>query len=893
MQTGSSRCREKQFPTCIICIICSLLFYANTARADTTDNLATFRTVRLGTASADVSPRSTQPGFAQLLRGSTRVDSHIDLFQKNQHVYALLEADDFDTDLLVLISIARGIGQRPLYTGATWEFGNDWVCQFRRVGDRVHFVRRNIRYRAQPGTAAAAAIAANYSDSILAALPVAAERDNGAVLVDLSPVFLSDLPNVEKALAGFKFNRKRSSWSTIEGFPRNLELEVSATYSSDGRQQHDSIPDSRALTVGIHYSMSRLPNTGYQPRLADDRIGYFLSVSKDYSGDPLRDRFVRYINRWHLEKSDPSLPLSKPTQPIVFWLEKTVPLKYRATIRAGILEWNKAFERIGFQDAIVVRQQADDATWSPGDIRYNTFRWITSGLSVALGPTRMNPLTGQILDADIVFDADYLQTWKRKYEDFSPKDVTLMTGGMHDLNSYRQVRSLLSAERRNHSCLCQDGFAHQLALSSAVLARTARSRGEIERLTQQGIKKTVMHEVGHTLGLRHNFKGSTYYSVEEMLSKSRDEQPQALSASVMDYLPAQFSRAGEPQGRYYTPTLGPYDFWAIEYGYRQFEMADTESEQPYLQAIASRSAEKGHAFATDENTRGIDADPDSGVYDMGDDQLEFAEHQARLVAESWEGLIARVTSEGDGYQRSRQAFGVLLATHGRAMYSAAKYIGGVHTSRSHLGDPGATQPYEVVDADRQRRTLQLLSKYIFSDEPFQAPLQVGTQLATTHWNHWGSEVGERSDFPAHQSILVWQQRIVDKLLSPLTLSRLHDTELLVPPDKDAFTVAELLESMTREIFSELWSVAEGEYSNRRPAISSLRRNLQATVLEEFESLVESADDVPAVCTALAANELSRIAAQSRELLASDLGLDSYTRAHLAELARRVDLALER
>lgn len=143
-----------------------------------------------------------------------------------------------------------------------------------------------------------------------------------------------------------------------------------------------------------------------------------------------------------------------PKEPIVFWLEKTIPHPYREPIREGILEWNKAFEQIGIRGAIEVRQQPDDATWQPGDVRYNTFRWITSGIGVAAGPSRVNPLTGQILDADITFDADFLRIWKRKYETCTPESIAQMTGGPLDLQSYRhqQMERSHQLQRDGGSC---------------------------------------------------------------------------------------------------------------------------------------------------------------------------------------------------------------------------------------------------------------------------------------------------------------------------------------------------------------------------------------------------------------------------------------------------------
>ena len=256
----------------------------------------------------------------------------------------------------------------------------------------------------------------SYTDSILFSLPIVTMSPTGSFVVDLTPVFMSDLPQFSHIIPGFGFAPDRSTWAKIKGFPTNVEIEVAATYASSGMALIDTVPDTRAATLYVHYSISRLPETGYQPRLADDRVGYFLTVIKDFSKVGQDDQFVRYIDRWDLRKAEPSAEVSPPVTPIVVWIEKTVPYKYRGAVREGILEWNKAFERAGFSNAIEVRQQPDDATWDPEDIRYNTFRWITANAGFAMGPARTNPLTGQILDADIIFDADFIEIWTKQLE---------------------------------------------------------------------------------------------------------------------------------------------------------------------------------------------------------------------------------------------------------------------------------------------------------------------------------------------------------------------------------------------------------------------------------------------------------------------------------------------
>ena len=298
-------------------------------------------------------------------------------------MYGELTAAHFNKDFIVAIAIARGIGEGPLLGGMSWGFGDDWLWQFRKVGDRIRVVRRNVRFTATKGSPEERAVRLAYTDSVLFSLPVATTSPSGAYVVDLTSVFMSDLPQISQVLRGFSFSKDKSIWAAVKGFEDNVEIQVAATYTSGGTAEFDTVADSRGVTINVHYSISRLPQTGYQPRLADDRVGYFLTVVKDFSKKSVPDHFVRYIDRWDLRKAEPKAKVSPPKTPIIFWLEKTVPFEYRKTIREAILEWNKAFERAGFSNAIEVRQQPNDATWDPEDINYNTFRWITSSVGFA------------------------------------------------------------------------------------------------------------------------------------------------------------------------------------------------------------------------------------------------------------------------------------------------------------------------------------------------------------------------------------------------------------------------------------------------------------------------------------------------------------------------------
>ncbi len=818
--------------------------------------------------------------------------SLIPLYQKEGSVLAEFSQHTLNRDFIVVISIARGIGHGHILGGMSWGGnGEDAIWQFRKVDDHIQVVRRNVRFTAAKGSPEERAVGIAYTDSILFSLPIATISPSGGYVVDFNQIFMTDFPEIGHDLPGYSFAANRSTWAEVRGYADNVELEVAATYGSAGMTDFDSVADSRAVTINVHYSLSLLPQNGYRPRLADDRVGYFVAAMKDYSHKVDEDRFVRYITRWDLQKAEPGAEQSPPKKPIVFWIEKTVPFKFRKPIREGILEWNKAFEKAGFLNAIEVRQQPDNADWDAEDVNYNTFRWITSSAKFAMGPSRVNPLNGQILNASIIFDADFLQAWKTEYEVFTPHGIAMLTGGPLDLKTYEE-----EARRSPHGnpfadqCSLEEEEARQFAFGSAVLMGRAGTPqltdAEQERLVAEGLKEVTMHEIGHTLGLRHNFKASTQFSLEDINNPEKTKES-GMGSSVMDYYPVNVVPSGTKQGNFYSPTIGSYDMWAIEYGYKPVSASDPEGEVSELNKIASRSGEPGLQYSTDEDTRGIDPDPLSNRFDLGNDAVEFAKQRAKVVSEVWPKLVDKVTKDGDGYQRVRQAFGVILSEQGQSMYFASRFVGGVYVNRSHKGDPKAADPYVVAEPKKQRDALKLVEDQVFNDAPFQFPPSLYNHLAATRWSHWGSEVPARNDYPVHEVIALWQDRILQQLLSPLTLSRICDSELKVPADQDAFTAAELIHGLTSTIFAETEKLPSGEFTNRKPAISSLRRNLQRIYLKRLSALAMGEIQAPQDAQTIAYSELKSLDERINKLLKDNPKLDDYSKAHLVETADRI------
>jgi len=589
------------------------------------------------------------------------------------------------------------------------------------------------------------------------------------------------------------------------------------------------------------------------------------------------------INRWRLDKADPKADKSPPKQPLIFYIEKTVPFQYRRYVREGILEWNKAFEKIGFVDAIEVRTQPDDADWDPEDVRYNTFRWITASAAFAIGPSRVNPLTGEIFDADILFDADMIRIWQQEWEQF------------HDPKPKSDAMQGWDNRARCGCCDLMTERTRDLARGGAILTlREATPDGRLpEELIGQAIKETVMHEVGHTLGLRHNFKGSTWRKAEELhdAAKTRVE---GLSGSVMDYNPVNIAPKGTKQGEFYSTTLGPYDYWAIEYGYKPITAISSEAELPELRKIAARGAEKGLAYATDEDVRGIDPDPLANRWDLGDDPLAYARTEAAIIEELWQGKIfERAVRPGMGYQRLRQLFSILLGHYGMCLDFAARYVGGKEFHRDHKGDPNGRTPFVVVPAAKQREALAFLKEKAFSDKAFQFSPELLNSLAPERWMHWGMRDPIRLDFPIHDHVLRVQSRALYRLFSPLTLSRILDNERKCPPGEDCLTLPEVFREVTAAVWSELNEKPGKAATNRQPFISSYHRALQREYLKLLVSMsLKPSPGTPEDARTQAWSTLRRLDRQIDHVLKQhDALLDDYSRAHLEESQVRIQRAL--
>jgi hypothetical protein len=833
----------------------------------------------LGTSPASAQDAAKTPSkFEQAIKDAKKADGLWTVYFKDQQILVDLKNSQQNTDFLMLSSIARGVSQGMVIGGMTW--GDDVLWSFRKVGDKMHVLRKNVRFKAKPGSPEANAVKLAYTDSVLYALPIVTDTPGGQ-LVDMTRVFLSDDEQIGQYL-GASFAMDRSTVASIKSFSDNVELQINAVYSTPpSRGAPDTVADGRGMQVTVHYSISKLPSTGYRPRLADDRIGYFLVVTKDFTDLTDDENFVRYVTRWDLQKKDPSLKVSPPVKPIKFYIEKTVPVRLRATVWEGISEWNKAFEKLGFANAIQVEYQSDEDTKDPEDVNYNFFRWITAEAGFAMGPSRVNPLTGQILDADIIFDASFLRSWKHDYETFTPQAISRLLGE----ESPTESLPFLVRDSHRAACSLSVGMQQQMGFAAAAFATQGllAEGGEVpEEFTHQALKEVVMHEVGHTLGLRHNFKASAWKTLDEL--SDPDKHGDATVASVMDYAPSNICAPGSKQGAFFTKTIGPYDYWAIEYGYKVI----SGDEKGELAKIAARSGEPGHDYATDEDARGSShPDPMATLFDLGKDPIAYAERQSKIVGELLPKVVEKSVKEGDGYQRARQAFGILQSEFWRTALFAAKIPGGISVRRDHKGDAEGRAPFEPIAAEQQRAAMKILASTALA-APSYTPEMLNSLMAT-RWSHWGINSPSRVDYPVHSQVGMWQDRILSQLMGGVTLERLLDNEMKVKADADAYTLAEHFRLIVDAVFSEVSAPVAGEHSDRKPFVASYRRNLQRNLVDRLGPMAVDGKVGPQDAQSLARMHLKSISDKITASLAKeDLKLDDYSRAHLTDLKEQIN-----
>ena len=879
--------------------------------------------------------------FAEAIAGLQKQEGLFTVYRNPElkKIYLALLPEQLNRNFLLVATLESGLGEIGLYRG---EPINDLLIQFRDAPDnKLQLVVPNTFIRNPTGQDwQQQLLDSSFGDSVIFAVDkVSVDPETRAVLIDLSDLLLdSDVANLSSQLGwatrGYRKSSEISSVTGVSLFKHNLEVGSTVGFSSDGSSPASAslfggLPDARGFTLGIRYSFSRLPeDNGYQPRLADERVGYFMSVFRAPPRVGRADPIVRYINRWHLEKAEPNAAISAPKQPIVFWLENTIPPQYRETVREGVLLWNEAFEQAGFRDAIAVEQMPSNASWDPADVRYNVIRWSDSLRSAfsGKGPSRVNPLTGEILDADVLIDANAVLSAQRRYEAVTTRGggaaaTYLRFCGGRSQSWYLQwlARQQFGeafaedAEETPAHEVCGRYVAREHAAfgSLALSVLPNFSASQLETYVRQYLTMLVAHEVGHVLGLRHNFAGSSLLPPAQLNSPELT-RTRGFVSSVMDYLPPNIAPPGAQQGAFFPTRLGAYDRWAIQYGYQSVPSSPLpEGEQQYLQQITALSELPEYDYATDEDIADF-IDPEANAWDLSSDPLQFAQWQLENAQAVWQRLNQYSVSRGEGYGSLRERVDMVFGYFRLHSLTIANYVGGQRFRRlrpwESAGQNPERTPLEPVAVAKQREALSTLNQFVFSPDAFEFSARLLNQLPPDRWRDGGAGLTSSSlDYPIYDQVLAVQSAVLDELMYGRRLARVRDLEFKTESE-DRLTIAELFESVYQGIWSEVAALDEVA-----PEVSSLRRGLQRHHLDILSNMVLRRDRqafdpsqsfvaAAAMNATLGAPEDARVLARYQlQQIYRDVGralsrhgrrMDVVTLAHWEDVRDRVDQVLE-
>ncbi|HSG99573.1 MAG TPA: zinc-dependent metalloprotease, partial [candidate division Zixibacteria bacterium] len=767
--------------------------------------------------------------FAEVVKDYRKVEGLFDLYINDEEskMYFAIKPDQLN--VVYMCGVTRNAGDGSYYDSGS--MGGEFPFYLMRVGEKIQMMIKNVLFRADEKSAASRAIERGLSNSLFNSAKVveAKEGPKGEILVDAADLFLFDVGNTSYFLGsagktGFSFDRGNSYFGTCKSFPQNTEIDVNLYFQTSRPNDALYLMSPYSMIHTYHFSLSTLPETGYRPRLADDRVGHFLTLYQDYSNMDAEDPYVRYVSRWHLEKEEPYAEMSKPKQPIVFWLENTIPEEYRKSVAEGVLFWNKSFEKIGFKDAMVVKQMPDDADWDPADVRYNTVRWIIMpGGGYAVGPSRTNPFTGQIYDADIRISSDFLR-YMFNYVETAVKPIAFGADGNPPETEWEAFFHSLNPRQKQMFC----NFGSELAMEAGYAYSVLEARNTLEdkdEVTKKFVHEytvdLVSHEVGHTLGFRHNFKASTMNTVAQLCDEEYTDK-NGLIGTCMDYTPANIAPEGKTQGAFFNTTPGPYDDWVIEYAYKPLDATTPEGEIPELRKIAERAAEAGLQYGTDEDALGGSVrsiDPTCNYFDIGADPMVYYRDRVAMTNELWAKMEDHFSQDNTNYSKFRRVFASGWRGYREAAGNIAKYIGGYYHNRSHVGDPGATVPYTPVPASEQLAAINFLNEKIFAADAFKIQARLLNKLQAERYPDFAFSVWTmpRIDYPVHDAVLNIQRSALFKIYAATTLDRIHDQELQFAPGAEKVTMADVFRGVRRGIWTEVQSGG---------AINSYRRNLQ-------------------------------------------------------------------
>ncbi len=779
--------------------------------------------------------------FRQVVPATARVDSGLfTIHRTDDKLFFQIPDSLLGREMLLVSRIARVPSNLGGFIPAGYS-AQEQVLIWSREGNRILLRKRTYEQVAPDTTPIALSVAANNFEPILAAFDVAAiGGDSASAVVDVTDFYSGDTP----AISGLsqaqrrdygvrRLDATRSFINYARSFPLNTDVRHTLTFDAATPPSNAS---TSTLSLEMHQSLILLPREPMRPRYADARVGWFTVRRVNFGLDAQKAGTQTFLRRWRLEPSDPAAyargELVTPVKPITYYLDPATPLEYSSCVRQGVQDWRPAFETAGFRNAIVALDPPSpeqDPEWDPEDARYSVVRWAASLTRNAQGPSTSDPRTGEIIESDIVWYHNHLRSYRNR--------IMIETGAANPL---------------------------------------ARSLPIDGRIMCEAVRQVIAHEIGHALGLPHNMIASSSFPVDSLRSKSFASR-MGVSPSIMDY--ARQNYVAQPgdglEGADFIRRIGPYDHYAINWGYRVLPQAATpEAERPTLNRwILDKAADPMYRYLP----QGTGPDPRSQTEDIGDDPVAASGYAIANLKRVLPNLVAWTTRPGEDYTELEEIYGELIGMWQTYVGHVVTPIGGVLVNLKTAEQPGAV--YGAVDRARQERSLAFLATHVF-----EAPIWLLEPDIIVRVGDVGPETIQQR-----------QATVIRQLLDANRLGRLARHQTLDP--RRAWPLPDYLDALKDAVW-------------RDPAVTAgdpYRRALQRNYIDRLAALLED-PATPATASGgpAAANRANTAMSDIRPLARAQLvdlraaasraargGRDRLARAHLLDVIERIDAVLEK